>query len=139
MNSGFLLKCVFEYLYAYAFLKPNPMHHTTKSKKVKDQFADVRLGIFLANKAKFIDRYLFFFCFHYYNFSVSFKGVKMVLIRKRYTGKNMKMIQGLTGFINSSSLKCLYWDLFLANSEGQSERSGGRYPNNSCKQGTIKL
>lgn len=43
-------------------------------------------------------------------------------------------ITWLTGFIKSSSLKCLYCDLFLANSDGQSARSGGKYPSNSCNQ-----
>lgn len=37
-----------------------------------------------------------------------------------------KNIHELTGLINKSSLKCLYWDRFLANSEGQRERSAGR-------------
>jgi len=45
----------------------------------------------------------------------------------------------LTGFIKSSSLKCLYWDLFLANSDDQSERSGAKYPNKSCHTQSISL
>lgn len=45
----------------------------------------------------------------------------------------------LTGFTSSSSLNCLYCDRFLANSEGQRERSAGRYPNNSCKESTYNL
>lgn len=66
------------------------------------------------------------FCSSYY--SIIFKMI-LIIRSKGSISKNQKQHQKkkkLTGFTKRSSLKCLYWDLFLASSDGQSPRSGGK-------------